>query len=481
MLEALEPRLLSIIGAVNAFLWGPGMLAFFLLAGLMFTVRLKVFQLTHFKLWMRETFLAIFTKRSVRTSGDGHSISQFQALSTALAATVGTGNIAGVASAIALGGPGAVFWMWLSAFLGMATSYAENTLGIKYRYRDKGGAWVGGAMVYMERALGAKWLAALFCVFCLLSSFGIGNMAQVNSVADALRHSFAIPPPVTGLLTAAAVGLVVMGGIKRIAAVTEKLVPLMVVAYVAGCLACIVINMDRAPEALGSIFSQAFGWRPAAGGAAGYGVMRSVRMGVSRGVFSNEAGLGSSVMAHSACDVSEPVKQGMWGMFEVFTDTIVMCTLTALVILTSGVYDTQGYLSYLAAGQTVTEGAALTTRAMSATLGNAGAYFVPVALALFAFSTILGWSYYGERGVEYLLGRRFVPLYRALFVAASFVGAVCGLRLVWGICDTFNGLMAIPNLAAITLLSGRVIEMTTDYFARNAAAENPPGRMEKRR
>jgi AGCS family alanine or glycine:cation symporter len=438
------------------------MLVFFIFVGLMFTVRTKVFQVSKFRMWMRATFLAIFRNKSVLRTDDKHAITQFQSLCTALAATIGTGNIAGVATAIVAGGPGAVFWMWFSAFLGMMTNYAENTLGIKYRYKNEKNQWIGGAMVYIERGLGWKWMAVLFSVFCALASFGIGNMTQANSIASGLSISFGIPPVVTAIVIMFFVGLVIIGGIKRIASVTEKFVPFMAIFYILGGLVVIFANAGKIPGAFSLIFSEAFSFRAAGGGVLGYGIASAMRRGISRGVFSNEAGLGSSVMVHSASDVEEPVIQGMWGIFEVFADTIVVCTITALSILTSSVYDFGSYLS----GAATLDGTPLTSSAFSAVLPF-GDKFVAIAVMLFAFSTILGWSYYGERAIEYLFGLKAVIPYKIVFIAVILLGCVASLDLVWDIADTLNGFMAIPNLVAVTLLSGQVIAMTKDYVSRN--------------
>jgi AGCS family alanine or glycine:cation symporter len=453
--------------AVNGFVWGPVMLFLFLAVGLMFTLRTKVFQVTNFGTWMKATLLAVFQNKKVTSTDDKHAITQFQSLCTALAATIGTGNIVGVATAIATGGPGAVFWMWLSAFLGMMTNYAENTLGIKYRYRNEKGFWVGGAMIYIERGLKWKWMAVLFSVFCMLASFGIGNMSQANSIAANLRDNFGVPTVATGAVIMVFVALVIIGGIKRIAQVTEKIVPFMAVFYILGGLAVIAVNIAHVPSAFAMIFREAFNFKAAFGGAAGFGIAAAMRRGISRGVFSNEAGLGSSVMVHSASDVKEPVVQGMWGIFEVFADTIIVCTITALTILLSGVYDLSVYVDNLAKGLENVGGATLTSQAFT-TLMPFGGKFVAIAIMLFAFSTILGWSFYGERAVEFLFGIKGVLPYKVIFVCVIMAGCVAELNLVWDISDTLNGLMAVPNLIAITLLSGQVIEMTRDYLDRRA-------------
>lgn len=471
-MESIVQVITKVNGALNDFIWGPIMLVFFLLVGFMFTARTKVFQITHIRDWLDVTFLSIFRKgNKVLRTDDKHSISQFQSLCTALAATIGVGNISGVAVALALGGPGAIFWMWLSAFLGMMTNYAENTLGIKYRYRNEKGHWVGGAMIYIEKGLGWKWLAVIFSVFCVFASFGIGNMSQGNEIANGLKSSFGVPAWVTALLVMLFVGLVIVGGIKRIASVTEKIVPFMAITYILGALIVIFLNIGSVPAAFGAIFGNAFKLSSMGGGVAGFTIMVAMKRGISRGVFSNEAGLGSSVMVHSASDVKEPVVQGMWGIFEVFADTIIVCTLTALTILTSGVYDAAAY-EQCAITETALEdagllsGVALTSSAFESVFGSVGGMFISIAVVLFAFSTILGWSYYGERAIEYLFGLKAVPAYKLIFLLVIFIGCNASLKLVVDISDTFNGFMALPNLVAITLLSGQVVQMTKDFVKR---------------
>lgn len=455
----------TINGILNDFIWGPYMLIFFLLVGAMFTIRTDFFQITHISRWLDATFLSVFKDRTVLRTEDRHSISQFQSLCTALAATIGTGNIAGVATAIALGGPGAVFWMWLSAFLGMMTNYAENTLGIKYRYRNERGDWIGGAMIYIERGLHCRWLAVVFSVFCFLASFGIGNMTQANSIASGLQSSFGVPAWTTAVMLMSFVALVIVGGIKRIASVTEKIVPFMAVFYIVGGLVVIGMHAEAVPQAFVLIFCEAFHFQAAGGGVLGYGIAVAMKRGISRGVFSNEAGLGSSVMVHAASDVEEPVVQGMWGVFEVFADTMVVCTITCLAILTSGVYDMELYLTAIAAGgeDAVVSGAALTASAFATVIPH-GDKFVAIAIMMFAFSTILGWSYYGERAVEYLFGLKGILPYKIFFVAVTFLGCTGSLSLVWDIADTLNGFMSVPNLIAVTLLSGEVVQMTKAYL-----------------
>ena len=454
-LDKLADAVRDINERLSALVWGAPMLALFIGAGLFFSLRLHFFQLTHFRHWWEHTVAAVFKgKSAARKKGEG-SISQLQALMTALASTIGTGNIVGVATAIAAGGAGAVFWMWVSAFFGMMTNFAEKILGIYFRYKGKGGEWKGGAMVYIEKGLNMKWLALLFSLFCLIASFGIGNLAQVNGVAAALEGVFSVPRGATGVVFAALVGLVILGGIKRIAAVSEKLVPLMSALYFAGVLAVIIVNLRHVPAAFAEIFEGAFSLRSAGGGILGCTMARAARFGVARGVFSNEAGLGSSVMIHSAADVKEPVHQGMWAILEVFFDTIVMCTLTALAILATGAHEIPAL-----------EGAQMTYYAFSSVLGRAGGYIVAVSIALFAFCSTIGWSFYGSRAAEYLLGEKILPAYKLLFSLAVYVGAVSSASLVWELSDTFNGLMALPNLLALFALSGTVVKIVRNYNGR---------------
>lgn len=452
----------QINSVVNAFVWGRGMLVIFLGVGMLFTLRTGFFQFKGWKVWMGDTLGALFRDRRVRKAQDHQSISQFQSFCTALAATLGTGNITGVATAIVTGGPGAVFWMWVSAFLGMMTIYAENVLGIKYRYKNSEGAWVGGAMVYMERGLGAKWLAVFFSIFCLCASFGMGNMTQANAIAKGLEATLKISEQFTGMALMVLVAVVILGGVQRVAMVAEKIVPFMAVFYILGGLLVIVIHYERIPETFLWIFGEAFGLRAVGGGVAGYGVKMAMKMGISRGVFSNEAGLGSSVMAHAASDVSCPQIQGMWGMAEVFIDTIVVCTITALVILTSGVYDPQRCISNIADGVENIDGTTLTGNAFATVFPN-GDKFLAISIALFAFATIIGWAYFGERTAAYLFGEHAVFPYKLIYILLLLPGAVLAPKLVWELSDTFNGLMAIPNLTALILLHGEVIRMAKEY------------------
>ena len=401
-----------------------------------------------------------------KDASDG-AITPFQAVCTALAATVGTGNIAGVAGAIAIGGPGAVFWMWISALLGMCTKFAEVTLAVFYREKNANGELVGGPMYYIKNGLGKKWhfLAYLFAAFGVLTVFGTGNATQVNTITTAINSalmnyhvisekSVSLSNLIQGIIIAALVALILLGGVKRIAQVTEKLVPFMALFYIILALGVILLNINTIPSVFVSIFKGAF--RPSAvtGGIVGSMIM-SVKKGVSRGIFSNEAGLGTGSIAHACADTRKPVKQGMFGIFEVFTDTIVICTLTALVILCSG--------TSIAYGQAA--GAELTISGFTATYGNWVSLFTALAMCCFAFSTILGWGLYGARCIEFLFSEKITKYFMAAYSLVAILGATANLGLMWSIAETFNGLMAIPNLIALFLLSGKVVELTKEYFA----------------
>ena len=471
-------------GAVNDFVWGVPVLTLLIATGVLMTIVTRVFQVTHLGHWMRETIGSIFKKHVSGHTDDAGSISQFQALCTALAATVGVGNIAGVATAIVSGGPGSIFWMWLAAFVGMMTNYSENVLGIYFRRRNAKGEWSGGAMYYLQDGLGGyrgckklgSVLAVLFSLFAVTASFGIGNMSQVNTISSNMLSAFSIPTWVTGVVLLALAGLVIVGGLQRIASVTEKIVPFMVVVYILGALVIIGVNFRQIGAAFGSIFSFAFGLRAVAGGAVGYAVKLAVTWGFKRGVFSNEAGLGSSVMVHSSSNVKEPVRQGMWGIFEVFADTWVVCTMTALVILTSGLVDLQ-------TGEMLTDAlkSVLVAEAFSTVFGRFGAMFIAIAILLFAFSTVLGWSYYGTKSWEYLIGKltgnpvlgtKSTIVYKVVFVAFILVGATMSLDLAWDISDTFNGLMSIPNLIGVISLFPLVAKITRNYVRRVLRGKN---------
>jgi AGCS family alanine or glycine:cation symporter len=457
---------------INGLVWGWPALILLAFVGVLMTFMTGFFQITHFKHWMKHTIGAIFSDKHVTGHTKDRSISQFQSLCTALAATVGTGNIVGVAGAIATGGPGAVFWMWLIAFFGMMTNYSENVLGILYRRKDAHGEWHGGAMYYLRDGLGAKpgckqigaILAVLFSFFCLLASFGIGNMSQVNSMVSNVHTAFGIPNIVTGIFLFVAVGAVVVGGLKRVANITEKLVPFMVILYLCGTVFIIVLHASTLPAVIVAIFKGAFSVKAAAGGGFGAGIAMAMKMGCKRGVFSNEAGLGSSVMVHSSSNVKEPVRQGMWGIFEVFADTIVVCSLTAFTILSSGVID-------LTTGELSAEGAAvgsssLMSYAFGKQFGPIGSAFIAIAILMFAYSTVLGWSHYGTTACHYLFGEKSVKVYRFIFVIVVLAGSVMEAQLAWDISDTFNGLMMIPNLIGVLVLSPMVMKATKNYVDR---------------
>ncbi len=480
----------TINGAINSVVWGVPMLVLIIGTGIYLTFRTKFFQIRFAKHVTGQTIGGVFKKGSgVTNSKEKSSISQFQALCTALAATIGVGNIAGVAAAIASGGPGAIFWMWLSAFFGMMTNYSENVLGIYYRRKNSQGEWCGGAMYYLRDGLGSKKgcktlgkvLAVLFSVFCILASFGIGNMSQINTISTNITSVFTIPALdreialgsltvnlyalLVGIALMLFAGLVIVGGIKRIAQVTERFVPFMACVYILGALAVFVLNIDRVGEVFHSIFAFAFGFKAIGGAVIGTAVKNAATWGFKRGVFSNEAGLGSSVIVHSASNVVEPVKQGMWGIFEVFADTIVVCTLTAFAILSSGLID-------LSTGEMLTsaEKTALVSEAFGSIFNfggiNVGGIFIAVAILLFAFSTVLGWSYYGTKAWEFLFGTKSTIIYKCVFVLFIVCGATMDLGLAWDISDTFNGLMVLPNLVGVLTLSGTIFKITNNYIAR---------------
>ena len=457
--------------AVNNFVWGVPMLILLVGTGILMTVLTKCFQLSHIGHWIKNTIGGIFTDKHItkHTDKEDRSISQFQSLCTALAATIGTGNIVGVSTALICGGPGAIFWMWVVAFVGMMTNYSENVLGIYYRRKNKDGEWCGGAMYYLRDGLGAKKhcktiaaiLAAVFSCFCILASFGIGNMSQINSISGNMKSAFNIPPVVTGVVLMLIAGLVILGGLKRIAAVTEKLVPFMALLYIAGALVIWFANIGATADVFKAIFKGAFAMKAVGGGIVGSGIKMALTWGMKRGVFSNEAGLGSSVMVHSNSNVKEPVRQGMWGIFEVFADTIVVCTLTVFVLLTSGLFD-------LNTGEVLSasEGSTLVGEAFSTVFGSFGPMFIALSILLFAFSTVLAWSHYGSKACEYLFGTKFTYVYKMIFVLFIVMGATMDLSLAWDLSDTFNGLMAIPNLIGVICLSPVVYRITRNYINR---------------
>jgi AGCS family alanine or glycine:cation symporter len=441
----------ELLNSVSSFVWGPVMLVLLLGTGLYLTAGLRLLPQRKLGYGLRTALKG----RSAEADDKGE-ITAFQALTTALSATIGTGNIAGVATAIYLGGPGAVFWMWLTALVGMATKYAEAVLAVRHREVDADGRYVGGPMYYIKNGLGAGWgwLGATFALFAAVAAFGIGNTVQSNSVARALERTLDVPYLATGLALAVLTFLVIVGGVKRIARVAETLVPLMAVLYIAGALAILAANAPQVPGALGMIFADAFSGTAASGGFAGAGIMVAIQFGVSRGIFSNEAGLGSAPIAHAAAKTSDPVRQGSVAMLGTFIDTIVVCTMTALVIITTGAWTS---------GET---GAELSTLAFNTGLPG-GEWIVSIGLVVFAFTTILAWSYYGERAAEYLLGTKVVMPFRILWTLALVVGAVGNLGLIWTVADIMNALMAIPNLIALIALSGTVFAVSRAYFREN--------------
>lgn len=462
----------AINDALNTQIWGWPALALLGFTGVLMTCLTGFFQVTHFRYWWKHTIGAIFSEEHITQHTADRTISQFQSLCTALAATVGTGNIVGVAGAIAVGGPGAVFWMILIAFFGMMTNYSENVLGILYRRKNSEGEWCGGAMYYLKDGLGAKphmktvgaALALLFSIFCVIASFGIGNMSQVNSMVSNINTAFGIPKLATGVFLFIAVGAVIIGGLKRVAAFTERLVPFMVILYLLGALIIVIMHITAVPAALVAIFKGAFAMKSAAGGIVGAGIATAMKMGMKRGVFSNEAGLGSSVMVHSSSNVREPVRQGMWGIFEVFADTVIVCTLTSMVILTSGAVNLES--GVLTAEAEAVGSSSLVSWAFSNTFGQLGAAFVALAILLFAYSTVLGWSHYGSKAFEYLFGTKAIMVYRVIFACIVLAGSVLEAKLAWDISDTFNGLMMLPNLIGVVILSPQVARCTKNYVDR---------------
>ncbi len=444
----------TLIGEINGIVWGPLMLVLILGVGLFLMLGLRLMPI----LKLSTGFKLLFEGRSAKKGEENEGeISPFQALMTALSATVGTGNIAGVATAVFLGGPGALFWMWCTALVGMATKYSEAVLAVKYREVDEEGRHVGGPMYYIKNGLGAKWawLGTAFAIFGAVAAFGIGNTVQSNSVADVLHSNFGLNTWVTGAILMALVGAVLIGGIKRIGHVAGALVPLMAIAYLGAGLVVLAINADAIPHALDLVFTHAFTPSAAEGGFAGAAVWMAIRFGVARGIFSNEAGLGSAPIAHAAAQTKDPVRQGLVAMLGTFIDTIIICSITGLVIITSGEW-TSGV-----------SGAALTSAAFSHALPGLGNYIVAIALAIFAFTTIIGWSFYGERCVEFLFGVKAITPYRILWIIAVPIGAGVSLDFIWLLADTLNAMMAIPNLIALTLLSPVVFSLTREYFNRN--------------
>ena len=467
--------LTEIVKFLDGIAWGPWMLILLVGTGIYLSWRVGFLQFRKFGYAMKNTIGKMFRKQD---AGDGE-VTPFQAVTTALAATVGTGNIAGVTGAIAVGGPGAVFWMWISALFGMVTKYAEVVLAVRYRERNAKGDYVGGPMYYIKNGLGQKWnwLAVLFSLLGALAAFGIGNMTQVNTIAGSINTAIdafggntqaatvmlfgqivPVSSIVIGMLVAVLVALVLFGGIKRIGSVAEKMVPMMALIYVICSLIVVFANIDSVGKIFAMIFKGAFQAKAALGGAFGITLISTIQKGVGRGVFSNEAGLGSAPMAHAASSETDPVKQGLYGIFEVFMDTIVICTLTALTLLCgveSGVE--------IAWGQSA--GAELVSASFATVFGDKmGAFIIALGICLFALSTTLSWSLYGSRCFEFLFGTRAVPFYQILFVLVIVIGATLKLELVWDIADTLNGFMAIPNLIALLCLSGVVAKLTKNHF-----------------
>lgn len=457
MLEIIK----NINTALNSFIWGPVMLSLLIGTGIFLTVKTGWIQVKYFGEIMKCTMGKLFASKEDNT--DGKNISAFQAVSTALAGTVGTGNIAGVTGAIFTGGPGAVFWMWFAAFFGMVTKYAEILLSMKYRETDEQGLYRGGPMYYIQNGLGSKWkwLAAVFSLFGGLACFGIGNMSQSSEIAGSLETLFGIRPVVTGVLIAVIVAAVTIGGIKRIGAVTAYLVPVMSVLYILAGLAVILMRLGSVPSVLLTIMKEAFSLKAVEGGLMGLAIMNAMKQGFARGVFSNEAGLGSAPMAHAASSAKDPVDQAVWGVFEVFIDTIIICSITAFAILLSGITAAEGGLDAFAS-----KGVAAAAAFNSILPGNIGGLIIQLSIILFSFSTILGWSYYGERCWGYLSGdsKKVRFGFRVLFVLFCIVGATGSGALMWDISDTMNGFMAIPNLVALLLLSPVVVSETRRRF-----------------
>ena len=592
MLNQFIENVASINGKINGLVWGVPMLVLIIGVGVYYTIRTKVFQLTHVKDVYENTIKGIFDKDK-GGKGNKNTLSQFQALSTALASTIGTGNIAGVATAIVVGGPGSIFWMWICAIFGMGTHFAEVILGIYYRNYDKEKGYSGGPMYYLDNGVGkelglknlGKILAVLFALFTFLASFGIGNMTQVNSIAEALKSNFGISSLIVGIVIAIISSVIILGGITRIGQVAERIVPFMAVFYIIVGIAIVIMNIRNIPEVFAAIFSGAFSMKAIAGGTLGYVLKRAITYGFKRGAFSNEAGLGSSVIAHSASNETEPVKQALWGIFEVFFDTIVVCTFTSLIVLSSTLnapslnttlsnlttnetivciddslkndagevllvdnnfyqmpikldasgnatlhnenYESdENYIQVVAYGKTYyveklketdtndnsyffgnvlrmkanplldenrnivydesnnpvidtihienINGVSLVTLAVSNKLSHVAGKILAIAVTLFAFTTILGWSYYGTKTIEYLFGKIGTYIYKVLFVIFIVVGATMNLNLAWDIADTLNGLMAIPNLIGVLLLSGTVLKITKNYYDRKNGKKVKP-------
>ncbi len=421
--------------------------------GLYLSVRLRFLQFSKFGHMMKSTILGVFGRHHHEKDESG--VSPFQAVATAMAGTIGTGSIAGLATAITTGGPGAIFWMWVSALLGMVTKYSEIVLSLHFREKNANGEWVGGPMYYIRNGLGLKWLAVLFAVFGMLACLGTGNATQSNSIAVALESTMGVAPWITGIALTVLAACVILGGLRRIASVNEKMVPFMAVFFVVCSIVALIINIKEVPAAFALIFKEAFNFKAAFGGIAGFGIMKAMQYGFSRGVFSNEAGLGSAPIAHAASSTKDPVKQGLWGMFEVFFTTIIICTLSGIVVLTAGQWSSGEY-----------EGAALSIASFNSIVPHVGGIGVTLATVFFALSTILGWAYYGEVCIGYLTNKSkaAVWIYRCVYVLFVFIGAVAELDLVWAVSEMMNGLMIVPNLIGVLGLFSVVKKLTSGHF-----------------
>ena len=449
-------QLNNFFAAASGYVWGVPLLVLLVGTGILLTVRLRGIQVTMLGHALRETF----ARSRANEMGD---ISHFKALMIALAATIGTGNIIGVATAISVGGPGALFWMWVTAAVGMATKYGEGVLAVKYRVVDENGEMAGGPMYYLERGLGQKWLGVLFALFGAIASFGIGNMVQANAVSGNLKEALGIDPLLTGVVLAVCTAAVIIGGVKKIGNVAAVMVPVMAVVYVLGCLAILVRFAGEVPAAFALVFSDAFTGTAATGGFIGATVMLAIQKGVSRGVFSNESGLGSAPIAAAAAKTNEPCQQALVSMTGTFIDTIIVCTMTGLVLIVTGAWHSG------------TEVAALTKSAFDIGLpGNAGGFIVSFGIIFFAYSTILGWAYYGEKCMEYLAGVRAVLPYRLIYSVSVAVGATVKLDLVWNFADVMNGLMAIPNLIGLVGLSGVIVAETNRFLKETGGTGREP-------
>jgi AGCS family alanine or glycine:cation symporter len=449
----MQDTLAALNSTINSYVWGLPMIVLLIGTGILLTILTGAAQIRY----LGRALTEVLGKLTQKSGGGQGDVSPFQAVATALASTVGVGNIAGVATAISLGGPGALFWLWVSGLFGMCTKYAEIVIALNYREKDASGAMRGGAMYVLKNGLGMPWLGTIFALLTSLAAFGIGNMVQANSVADAMRSTFDIPTSVTGIVLVIVTAAVILGGIRRIGQVTELLVPFMALFYLAGGFVILVTHAGVLPAAIALVFDSAFSGSAAVGGFAGSSVMMALRYGVARGLFSNEAGLGSAPMVHAAANTDHPVRQGLYGIFEVFVDTLLICTTTGLVILVTDTWSS---------GAT---GAALSAQAFETGLPGAwGDIVVTGGLLLFSFSTLIGWSYYGETGIVYLLGSRAAMPYRIAWLVFIYLGAIGSLHLIWDIADTLNGLMAIPNLVAVLFSIPLLLRLQKEFFSRRA-------------